>query len=184
MVNKSGTTDAFANVSDVVTPSDFEGKIVTPAQTGATSPNSYKEYEVFKKKSTDDKGDQVTLTGYNTTPSEGNTDNIICKSYFLAPTPAAEGEGNVKEYNFYVKIEYTIEETVGDVTTTKDLIGYLDLSKSDFKRFRQGWHHKLYIGLAHKTIRFISATVSDWDGEHNEDMTVSREVDGWTAEQN
>lgn len=182
--NKSGTTDAFANISDVVTPSDFEGKIVTPAQTGATSPNSYKEYEVFTKTSSDAKGDQVTLTGYNTTPSEGNTDNITCKSYFLAPTPAAEGEGNVKEYNFYVKIEYTIEETVGGVTTTKDLIGYLDLSKSDFKRFRQGWHHKLYIGLAHKTIRFISATVSDWDGEHNEDMTVSREVEGWTAEQN
>lgn len=181
-VNNSGTTDAFNNISDVVTPSDFEDKIVTPAQSGAATPNSYKEYEVFTKKSTDDKGDEVTLTGYNTTPSSG-TDNITCKSYFLAPTPAAEGEGNVKEYNFYVKIEYTIEETVGDVTTTKDLIGYLDLSKSDFKRFRQGWHHKLYIGLAHKTIRFISASVDEWDGEHKEDMTVSREVEGWTAEQ-
>ena len=181
---KSSTSTDFTNIDNIVTPSDFDTKIVAAAQDDAASPNSYKEYEVFTKKSTEDKGDQVTLTGYDTTPSEGNTDNITCKSYFLAPTPAAEGEGNVKEYNFYVKIEYTIEETGGNVTTTKDLIGYLDLSKSEFKRFRQGWHHKLYIGLAHKTIRFISATVSDWDGEHNEDMTVSREVEGWTAEQN
>lgn len=181
---KSSTSTDFTNIDNIVTPSDFDTKIVAAAQDGAASPNSYKEYVVFTKTSSDAKGDQVTLTGYNTTPSEGNTDNITCKSYFLAPTPAADGEGNVKEYNFYVKIEYTIEEKVGDVTTTKDLIGYLDLSKSDFKRFRQGWHHKLYIGLAHKTIRFISATVSDWDGEHNEDMTVSREVEGWTAEQN
>ena len=181
---KSSTSTDFTNIDNIVTPSDFDTMSVAAAQDDAASPNSYKEYEVFTKKSTEDKGDQVTLTGYDTTPSEGNTDNITCKSYFLAPTPAAEGEGNVKEYNFYVKIEYTIEETGGNVTTTKDLIGYLDLSKSEFKRFRQGWHHKLYIGLAHKTIRFISATVSDWDGEHNEDMTVSREVEGWTAEQN
>lgn len=181
-VNKSGTTSAFDNISDVVTPSDFENKIVTPAQSGAATPNSYKEYVVFTKTSTDEKGDEVTLTGYNTTPSSG-TDNITCNSYFLAPTPAAEGDGNVKNYNFYVKIEYTIEEKVGDVTTTKAMTGYLDLSKSDFKRFRQGWHHKVYIGLAHKTIRFISADVANWD-EHNEDMTVSREVDGWTSEQN
>ena len=180
-VNKSRTTSAFDNISDVVTPSDFEDKIVTPAQSGAATPNSYKEYVVFTKTSTDDKGDEVTLTGYNTTPSSG-TDNITCNSYFLAPTPAAEGDGNVKNYNFYVKIEYTIEEKVGDVTTTKAMTGYLDLSKSDFKRFRQGWHHKVYIGLAHKTIRFISASVDNWD-EHNEDMTVSREVDGWTSEQ-
>ena len=179
--NRSGTTTAFTNIADVVTPSDFENKIVTPAKSDATTPNSYKEYEVFTKKSTDDKGDEVTLTAYNTTPSSG-TDNITCKSYFLAPTPAAEG--NVEEYNFYVKIEYTVEETTDGNTTTKNYIGYLDLSKSDFKRFRQGWHHKVYIGLAHKTIRFISASVDEWDGEHKEDMTVSREVDGWTAEQN
>lgn len=181
-VNKSGTTSAFDNISDVVTPSDFENKIVTPAQSGAATPNSYKEYVVFTKTSTDEKGDEVTLTGYNTTPSSG-TDKITCKSYFLAPTPAAEGDGNVKNYNFYVKIEYTVEETTDGNNTTKNYTGYLDLSKSDFKRFRQGWHHKVYIGLAHKTIRFISASVDNWD-EHNEDMTVSREVEGWTSEQN
>lgn len=182
-VNNSGTTSDFDNISDVVTPSDFDSKIVEAAKDDATSPNSYKEYVVFTKTSSENKGDEVTLTGYNTTPSSG-TDNITCKSYFLAPTPAAEGEGNVKEFNFYVKIEYTVEETTGENTsTTKDYTGYLDLSKSDFKRFRQGWHHKVYIGLAHKTIRFISASVDNWD-EHNEDMTVSREVDGWTSEQN
>lgn len=180
--NKTGTTTAFDNISDVVTPSDFENRIVTPTQSGATTPNSYKEYEVFTKTSSEDKGDEVTLTGYNTTPSSG-TDNITCRSYFLAPTPATEGEGNVKEFNFYVKIEYTVEETTDGNNTTKNYTGYLDLSKSDFKRFRQGWHHKVYIGLAHKTIRFISASVDNWD-EHNEDMTVSREVDGWTSEQN
>ena len=89
----------------------------------------------------------------------------------------------MKNYNFYVKIEYTVEETTNGNTTTNNYTGYLDLSKSDFNRFRQGWHHKVYIGLAHKTIRFISASVDNWD-EHNEDMTVSREVDGWTSDQN
>ena len=175
-VDKTGTTGAFTNITDIVTPSDFESKIVNDNN------NSYQEYVVFTKTSSDDKGDEVTLTGYNTTPSSG-TDKITCKSYFLAPTPAAEGDGNVKNYNFYVKIEYTVEETTDGNTTTKDFTGYLDLSKSDFKRFRQGWHHKVYIGLAHKTIRFISASVDNWD-EHNEDMTVSREVEGWTSEQN
>lgn len=176
---KSGTTDDFSNISNIVTPSEFETQIVEAAKDNATNPNSYKEYVVFKKKSTEDKGDEVTLTSYNTTNA---SDKITCMSYFLAPTPAAKGEGNVKNYNFYVKIDYTIEETVGSTTTTKDMTGYLDLSKSDFKRFRQGWHHKIYIGLAHKTIRFITASVDNWD-EHNEDMTVSREVDGWVAEQ-
>lgn len=180
---KSGTSADFVNIANIVTPSDFDTKIVAPTQSGATNPNSYREYEVFK--SSDTKGSQVTLTAFNSKPTEGTNDNITCKSYFLAPTPAAEGTDGVKKYNFYVKIEYTVEESTGENTsTTKDYTGYLDLSKSDFKRFRQGWHHKLYIGLAHKTIRFISATVSDWDGEHNEDMTVSREVEGWTAEQN
>lgn len=181
-VKKSDTSPDFANIDNIVTPSEFENQIVAPAQSAATNPNSYSEYKVFESSNT--KGSQVTLTAFNSKPTEGSTDNIACKSYFLAPTPAAEGEGNVKNYNFYVKIEYTIEETVGSTTTTKAMTGYLDLSKSDFKRFRQGWHHKVYIGLAHKTIRFISATVSDWEGEHNEDMTVSREVDGWTSEQN
>ena len=178
---KSGTSADFVNIANIVTPSDFDTKIVAPTQSGATNPNSYREYEVFK--SSDTKGSQVTLTAFNSKPTEGTNDNITCKSYFLAPTPASETDG-VKNYNFYVKIEYTIEEKVGDVTTTKTMTGYLDLAKSEFTRFRQGWHHKVYIGLAHKTIRFISATVSDWDGEHNEDMTVSREVDGWTSEQN
>ena len=179
---KSDKSLDFENITNIVTPSDFDSKIVEAAKDDATTPNSYKEYVVFTKTSTDDKGDEVTLTGYNMTPSSG-TDKIICKSYFLAPTPAAEGTNGVKNYNFYVKIEYTIAETVGDVTTTKAMTGYLDLSKSEFTRFRQGWHHKVYIGLAHKTIRFISATVSDWDGNHDEDMTVSREVEGWTSEQ-
>ena len=169
-IQKSGTTGDFSNIDNIVTPTDFDTKIVNDAN------NSYKEYEVFSN--SEGNGTQVTETTVNTTATN------LGKTYFLAPTPATDGDGNVKNYNFYVKIDYTIEEQVGSTTTTKDLIGYLDLSKSDFKRFRQGWHHKLYIGLAHKTIRFISATVSDWDGEHNEDMTVSREVEGWTAEQN
>lgn len=169
-IQKSGTTGDFSNIDNIVTPTDFDTKIVNDAN------NSYKEYEVFSN--SEGNGTQVTETTVNTTATN------LGKTYFLAPTPATDGDGNVKNYNFYVKIDYTIEEEVGSTTTTKDLIGYLDLSKSDFKRFRQGWHHKLYIGLAHKTIRFISATVSDWDGEHNEDMTVSREVEGWTAEQN
>lgn len=169
-IQKSGTTGDFSNIDNIVTPTDFDTKIVNDAN------NSYKEYEVFSN--SEGNGTQVTETTVNTTATN------LGKTYFLAPTPATDGDGNVKNYNFYVKIDYTIEEKVGSTTTTKDLIGYLDLSKSDFKRFRQGWHHKLYIGLAHKTIRFISATVSDWNGNHNEDMTVSREVEGWTAEQN
>ena len=178
---KSGTSADFENIDNIVTPSDFETLIVDAAKDDATSPNSYKEYTVFSA-SDQTRGEKVVLTSFQDTPDDNETDNIVCQSYFLAPTPAAEGNGNVKNYNFYVKIEYTIEETVGSTTTTKAMTGYLDLSKSDFKRFRQGWHHKVYIGLAHKTIRFISATVSDWDGEHNEDMTVSREVEGWASE--
>ena len=178
---KSGISADFENIDNIVTPSDFVTKIVAPTQSGATNPNSYSEYEVFK--SSDTKGSEVTLTAFNTEPAKDQTDNITCKSYFLAPTPAAEGTDGVKKYNFYVKIEYTVEETTGENTpTTKDYTGYLDLAKSEFTRFRQGWHHKVYIGLAHKTIRFISADVANWD-EHNEDMTVSREVEGWTSEQ-
>lgn len=180
---KSDTSADFTNIDNIVTPSQFEAQIVDAAKDDATSPNSYKEYTVFSA-SDQTRGEKVVLTSFQDTPEDNETDNIVCQSYFLAPTPAAEGNGNVKNYNFYVKIEYTIEETVGDVTTTKAMTGYLDLSKSGFKRFRQGWHHKVYIGLAHKTIRFISAEVSDWDGNHNEDMTVSREVEGWTSEQN
>lgn len=171
---KSDTSADFANIDNIVTPSEFESKIVND------NDNSYKEYVVFSA-SDQTNGTEVVLQSFQGSPGQGQTDNITCKSYFLAPTPAAEGD--VKNYNFYVKIEYTVEETTDGNTTTKDYTGYLDLSKSDFKRFRQGWHHKVYIGLAHKTIRFISASVDDWD-EHNEDMTVSREVDGWTAEQN
>ena len=173
-VNKSGTTSEFINITDVVTPSDFVSKIVND------NDNSYKAYDVFTAND-ETKGEEVVLQSFQGSPANGKTDNITCKSYFLAPTPAAEGD--VKNYNFYVKIEYTVEETTEGSTTTKNYTGYLDLSKSDLKRFRQGWHHKVYIGLAHKTIRFISANVANWD-EHNEDMTVSREVDGWTSEQN
>lgn len=178
---KSSTTADFVNIDYIVTPSEFETKIVEAAKDDATNPNSYSEYEVFK--SSDTTGSQVTLTAFNTEPSEGTNDNITCKSYFLAPTPASSETEGVKNYNFYVKIEYTVVETTGESTTTKNYTGYLDLSKSDLKRFRQGWHHKVYIGLAHKTIRFISASVDGWDN-HDEDMTVSREVDGWTSEQN
>ena len=179
---KSDTSADFTNIDNIVTPSQFEAQIVDAAKDDATSPNSYKEYTVFSA-SDQTRGEKVVLTSFQDTPEDNETDNIVCQSYFLAPTPAAEGNGNVKNYNFYVKIEYTIEETVRDVTTTKAMTGYLDLAKSDFKRFRQGWHHKVYIGLAHKTIRFISASVDGWDN-HDEDMTVSREVDGWTSEQN
>ena len=176
---KSDASPDFTNIYNIVTPTDFETKIVDAAKENASSPNSYKEYVVFSA-SDQTNGEKVVLTSFQDTPDEN--DNIVCNSYFLAPTPAAEGDGNVKNYNFYVKIEYTVEEITDGNTTTKDYTGYLDLSKSDFKRFRQGWHHKVYIGLAHKTIRFISASVDNWD-EHNEDMTVSREVDGWTSEQ-
>lgn len=178
---KSSTTADFANIENIVTPTEFETHIVNAAKDNATTPNSYKEYDVFTA-SDQTKGTEVVLQSFQGTLGQGQTDNITCKSYFLAPTPAAEGD--VKNYNFYVKIEYTVVETTDGNTTTNNYTGYLDLAKSDFKRFRQGWHHKVYIGLAHKTIRFISASVDEWDGEHNEDMTVSREVDGWTAEQN
>lgn len=176
-VKKSDTSPDFANIDNIVTPSEFETQIVNDNN------NSYKEYPVFTA-SNQTEGEEVILTSFQDTPDEGQTDNITCRSYFLAPTPASSETDGIKNYNFYVKIEYTVEETTGENTsTTKDYTGYLDLSKSGFKRFRQGWHHKVYIGLAHKTIRFISAEVSGWDGEHNEDMTVSREVDGWTSEQ-
>ena len=176
-VKKSDTSPDFANIDNIVTPSEFETQIVNDNN------NSYKEYPVFTA-SNQTEGEEVILTSFQDTPDEGQTDNITCRSYFLAPTPASSETDGIKNYNFYVKIEYTVEETTGEnKSTTKDYTGYLDLSKSGFKRFRQGWHHKVYIGLAHKTIRFISASVDGWDN-HDEDMTVSREVDGWTSEQN
>ena len=105
----------------------------------------------------------------------------IGSEFFLAPTPTNEtSEDKVAKYHFYVTVNYTVTEG----SDNKSYYAVLPLYESDFYRFKQGWHHKLYLNLSSKKIRFISATVSEWDTNHNEDMTVSREVDGWTSEQN
>ena len=105
----------------------------------------------------------------------------IGSEFFLAPTPTNEtGTSNVAKYHFYVTVNYSVTED----GTTKDYSAVLPLYESEFYRFKQGWHHKLYLNLSSKKIRFISASVSEWDVNHDEDMTVSREVDGWTSEQN
>ena len=165
------TSNAFTDII-VSAPSDFDTKIKNASTT-------YKAYEVFK----DANGQNVTYKQdfANAIGTESPLTKIGSE-YFLAPTPTnVTGEtDNVAKYHFYVTVNYTVTE--GSETNSYSAV--LPLYESDFYRFKQGWHHKLYLNLSSKKIRFISADVSGWDGEHNEDMTVSREVNGWVAEQN
>lgn len=166
-------TTGFTDITTVVTPTQFDALVVNNAG------NTYQEYEV----QTSGEGDVVKHPTSNEFSSVINDANItkIGKEYFLAPTPAYNDgtSDKVAKYHFFVKVEYE----VSTATTTKEYTGYINLYDADFYRFKQGWHHKLYLKLDAKKIRFITASVDDWEGTHNEDMTVSREVDGWTAEQ-
>ena len=167
------TFNAFTDI-DVSTPSDFKSKI-----SDVLSTTTYNKYEVYKAES-----EGETVSHYDNFNSAVNATTPLKKigsEFFLAPTPAyKEGEtDNVANYHFYVTVNYTVTED----SETKKYSAVLPLYESDFYRFKQGWHHKLYLNLSSKKIRFISADVSGWDGEHNEDMTVSREVNGWVAEQ-
>lgn len=163
-------TSGFNDITDVVTPTDFDNKVVTPASNGT---NSYTEYTVENSEST------VTYAATFSAAKDNSSITKIGKEYFLAPTPANTTE--VANYHFFVKVEYSVTAD----GLTKDYTGYINLYDADFYRFKQGWHHKLYLKLDSKKIRFITASVDNWENtEHNEDMTVSREVDGWTAEQN
>lgn len=171
------TYNAFSDIT-VSTPSDFKSKISDKLSESSVT---YQSYEVFK----DESGQTVTYKGSFSEAISTTGENVLTNigsEFFLAPTPAyKEGENDkVANYHFYVTVNYTVTED----SETKKYSAVLPLYESDFYRFKQGWHHKLYLNLSSKKIRFISATVSDWEGEHNEDMTVSREVDGWTAEQN
>lgn len=167
-------TTGFTDITTVVTPSQFDALVVNNAG------NTYQEYEV----QTSGEGDVVKHPTSNEFSSVINDANItkIGKEYFLAPTPAYNDgmSDKVAKYHFFVKVEYE----VSTATTTKEYTGYINLYDADFYRFKQGWHHKLYLKLDAKKIRFITASVDNWENtEHKEDMTVSREVDGWTAEQ-
>ena len=163
-------TSGFSDITNVVTPTDFDEKVVNPANNGT---NTYTEYTVENSEST------VTHAATFSAAKDNSSITKIGKEYFLAPTPANTTE--VAKYHFFVKVEYSVTKN----SITKDYIGYINLYDADFYRFKQGWHHKLYLNLSSKKIRFISAEVSGWENtEHKEDMTVSREVEGWTAEQN
>lgn len=169
------TSSAFTDII-VSTPSDFKSQISDKLSESSVT---YQAYEVFNNAS----GQVVKYKQNFATAIGSGTDALtnIGSEFFLAPTPTNEtGEtDNVAKYHFYVTVNYTVTEG----SDTKNYSAVLPLYESDFYRFKQGWHHKVYIGLAHKTIRFISASVDGWDN-HDEDMTVSREVDGWTSEQN
>lgn len=167
------TFNAFTDI-DVSTPSDFKSKI-----SDVLSTTTYNKYEVYKAES-----EGETVSHYDNFNSAVNATTPLKKigsEFFLAPTPAyKEGEtDNVANYHFYVTVNYTVTEG----SDNKSYYAVLPLYESDFYRFKQGWHHKLYLNLSSKKIRFISASVDNW-GNHDEDMTVSREVDGWTSEQN
>lgn len=165
------TSSAFTDIP-VSTPTAFKSSI-----TDVISTTTYQEYVVFSESS----GQTVTQKS-NFSDAIGTTSPLakIGSEFFLAPTPTNEtGTSNVAKYHFYVTVYYSVTED----GTTKDYSAVLPLYESNFYRFKQGWHHKLYLNLSSKKIRFISAEVSNWDN-HNEDMTVSREVDGWTSEQN
>lgn len=167
-------TTGFTDITDVVTPTDFNNNVVTPASNGT---NTYQEYSVH----TNDTGDEVKhSTSFSTAINDANITKIG-NEYFLAPTPAYNDgtSDQIAKYHFFVKVEYSVKSN----SVTKDYTGYINLYDADFYRFKQGWHHKLYLNLSSKKIRFITADVSDWAGDHKEDMTVSREVEGWTAEQ-
>ena len=191
--NDTWAWEGFEDVTNVTTPTDFTNYITTNIGTS----NKYKEFEVFT--STDGQTVEYKEDFKAAAITESTKlANNIGKEYFLAPTPVCknpsyseggtEPEGSEDKYHFFVTVDYTITETVsGESSTTvsKDYHSVLNLYDSEFYRFKQGWHHKLYINLSNKTIRFISASVDNWENtEHKEDMTVSREVEGWTAEQN
>ena len=166
------TSSAFTDIT-VSTPTAFKSSI-----TDVISTTTYQEYVVFSNSS----GHTVTQKS-SFTDAIGTTSPLakIGSEFFLAPTPTNEtGTSNVAKYHFYVTVNYSVTED----GTTKDYSAVLPLYESEFYRFKQGWHHKLYLNLSSKKIRFISASVSEWDVNHDEDMTVSREVDGWTSEQN
>ena len=163
------TSNAFTDII-VSTPSEFDSQIKNASTT-------YQSYEVFNNAS----GASVTHKT-NFTSAIGTTEplNKIGSEFFLAPTPTnVTGDDKVAKYHFYVTVNYSVTEN----SVTRDYYAVLPLYESNFYRFKQGWHHKLYLKLDAKKIRFITASVDDWEGTHNEDMTVSREVDGWTAEQ-
>ena len=161
-------TSGFTDITDVVTPTQFDAQVVN------NTSNTYQEYEVQANNS----GEEVK---HSLAFSNAITDASITKigkEYFLAPTPA--NTTKVAQYHFFVKVEYSVTEN----SITKNYTGYINLYDADFYRFKQGWHHKLYLKLNSKKIRFITASVDNWENtEHKEDMTVSREVEGWTAEQ-
>lgn len=166
-------TPGFTDITDVVTPTDFDDKVVTPASNGI---NSYTEYIVENSES------QVTSAATFSEAMGNSSITKIGKEYFLAPTPAYNDgtSDHVAKFHFFVKVEYSVTEN----SITKNYTGYINLYDADFYRFKQGWHHKLYLKLNSKKIRFITASVDNWENtEHKEDMTVSREVEGWTAEQ-
>lgn len=167
-------TTGFTDITNVVTPTQFDAQVVNDAG------NTYQEYEV----QTSGEGDVVKHLTSNEFSSVINDASItkIGKEYFLAPTPAYNDgtSDKVAKYHFFVKVKYE----VSTATTTKEYTGYINLYDANFYRFKQGWHHKIYLKLNEKKIRFITASVDNWENtEHNEDMTVSREVEGWTAEQ-
>ena len=169
------TSNAFNDIT-VSTPSDFKTSI-----TDVLSTTTYDKYEVYKTEGESEGSTVSYYASFNSAINANTPLTNIGSEFFLAPTPAyKEGEtDNVDKYHFYVTVNYTVTEG----SDTKNYSAVLPLYESDFYRFKQGWHHKLYLNLSSKKIRFISAEVSNWDN-HNEDMTVSREVDGWTSEQN
>ncbi len=165
------TSSAFTDIA-VSTPTAFKSSI-----TDVISTTKYQEYEVFSQSS----GQTVTQKS-SFSDAIGTTSPLakIGSEFFLAPTPTNEtSEDKVAKYHFYVTVNYTVTEG----SDNKSYYAVLPLYESDFYRFKQGWHHKLYLNLSSKKIRFISASVDNW-GNHDEDMTVSREVEGWTSEQN
>ena len=167
------TSNAFDEIV-VSTPSEFKTSI-----TDVLSSTTYDKYEVYK---TEGEGETVShYDSFNSAITATTPLTNIGSEFFLAPTPAyKEGENDkVANYHFYVTVNYTVTEG----SETNSYYAVLPLYESDFYRFKQGWHHKLYLNLSSKKIRFISASVDGWEN-HNEDMTVSREVNGWVAEQN
>ena len=169
------TSGAFTDII-VSTPSEFKSRI-----SDVLSTTTYDKYEVYKTEG-DSLGETVSYyDSFNSAITASTPLTNIGSEFFLAPTPTNEtSEDKVAKYHFYVTVNYTVTEG----SDNKSYYAVLPLYESDFYRFKQGWHHKLYLNLSSKKIRFISATVSEWDTNHNEDMTVSREVDGWTSEQN
>lgn len=169
------TSNAFTDI-DVTTPSEFKSQISDNLST-----TTYDKYEVYKTESGSDGSTVSHYDSFNAAITATTPLQKIGSEFFLAPTPAYNdgSSDQTDKYHFYVTVNYTVTED----GTPKDYSAVLPLYESEFYRFKQGWHHKLYLNLSSKKIRFISAEVSNWDN-HNEDMTVSREVDGWTSEQN